>query len=151
MVRRLCRVPGQSGLDSETLSQKQQQQTKQNNPLSWVGCDRAGLQFQHSRKTAPSLSQASLYFKFQTSKGCTMEPCLNSKTQNKRKKYQQEKKSVILQIPLFLKINLFILCIWAHWHCLQTHTRRGHQIPLQMVVSHHVVAGNWTQDLWRSS
>jgi len=22
------------------------------------------------------------------------------------------------------------------------HTRRGHQIPLQMVVSHHVVAGN---------
>ena len=26
------------------------------------------------------------------------------------------------------------------------HTRRGHGIPLQMVVSHHVVAGNWTQD-----
>jgi hypothetical protein len=23
--------------------------------------------------------------------------------------------------------------------------------PLQMVVSHHVVAGNWTQDLWKSS
>jgi hypothetical protein len=22
------------------------------------------------------------------------------------------------------------------------HTRRGHQFPLQMVVSHHVVAGN---------
>ena len=22
------------------------------------------------------------------------------------------------------------------------HTRRGHQIPVQMVVSHHVVAGN---------
>jgi hypothetical protein len=22
------------------------------------------------------------------------------------------------------------------------HTRRGHQIPLQMAVSHHVVAGN---------
>jgi hypothetical protein len=29
--------------------------------------------------------------------------------------------------------------------------RRGHQIPLQMAVSHHVVAGNQTQDLWRSS
>ena len=27
------------------------------------------------------------------------------------------------------------------------HIRRGHQIPLQMVVSHHVVAGIWTQDL----
>ena len=32
------------------------------------------------------------------------------------------------------------------------HTRRGvHRIPLQMVVSHHVLAGNWTQDLWKSS
>jgi hypothetical protein len=29
--------------------------------------------------------------------------------------------------------------------------RRVHQIPLQMVVSHHVVTGNWTQDLWKSS
>jgi hypothetical protein len=25
-----------------------------------------------------------------------------------------------------------------------------HQIPLQMVVSYHVVAGNWTQDLWKN-
>ena len=31
------------------------------------------------------------------------------------------------------------------------HIRRGHQILLQMVVSHHVVARNWTQDLWKSS
>ena len=31
------------------------------------------------------------------------------------------------------------------------HTRRAHQIPLQMVVSHYVGAGNWTQDLWKSS
>ena len=31
------------------------------------------------------------------------------------------------------------------------HLRRGHRIPLQMVVSHHVVAGNWTQDLQKSS
>jgi hypothetical protein len=31
------------------------------------------------------------------------------------------------------------------------YTRRGHQIPLQMVVSHHVVAGNGTQDIWKSS
>jgi hypothetical protein len=31
------------------------------------------------------------------------------------------------------------------------HTRRGHQISLQVVVSHHMVAGIWTQDLWKSS
>jgi hypothetical protein len=31
------------------------------------------------------------------------------------------------------------------------HTRRGHQISLQMVVSHHVVAGIWTQDLQKNS
>jgi hypothetical protein len=30
-------------------------------------------------------------------------------------------------------------------------TRRGHQISLQVVVSHHVVAGIWTQDLWENS
>ena len=30
-------------------------------------------------------------------------------------------------------------------------TRRGHQISLWVVVSHHVVAGIWTQDLWKSS
>jgi hypothetical protein len=30
-------------------------------------------------------------------------------------------------------------------------TRRRHQIPLQMAVSYHMVAGNWTQDLWKSS
>ena len=31
------------------------------------------------------------------------------------------------------------------------HTRRGHRIPLQMAVSHHVGARNWTQDLWKSN
>jgi hypothetical protein len=31
------------------------------------------------------------------------------------------------------------------------HTRRGHQISLPMVVSHHVVAGIWTQELQKSS
>ena len=38
---------------------------------------------------------------------------------------------------------VFCLCV-----CLQA--RRGHQTSLQMIVSHHVVAGNWTQDLWRA-
>jgi hypothetical protein len=31
------------------------------------------------------------------------------------------------------------------------HPRGGHQISLWMVVSHDVVAGIWTQDLWKSS
>jgi hypothetical protein len=47
----------------------------------------------------------------------------------------------------YYNITYLLLVIWGHCSCLQTHTRRGHQIPLQMVVSHHVVAGNWTQDL----
>ena len=32
--------------------------------------------------------------------------------------------------------------IYEHTVAVFRHTRRGHQIPLQMVVSHHVVAGN---------
>ena len=45
-------------------------------------------------------------------------------------------------------IHLFIL--WEYIIVFR-HTRRGHQIRLQMFVSHHVVAGNWTKDLWKSS
>ena len=37
-----------------------------------------------------------------------------------------------------------------HCSCLQTHQKRASD-PLQMVVNQHVVAGNWTQDLWKSS
>jgi len=60
------------------------------------------------------------------------------------------------QLPYFFAFLLtsrrFILWIWAHCSSLQTHQkRRGHQVPLQMAVSHHVGAGNWTQDLWKSS
>ena len=46
----------------------------------------------------------------------------------------------------FFKITYFI-----HEYttiALFRHTRREHQTPLQMVVSHHMVAG--TQDLWKS-
>jgi hypothetical protein len=35
---------------------------------------------------------------------------------------------------LFIIINKYTVAVF-------THTRRGHQIPLQTVVSHHVVAG----------
>ena len=40
-----------------------------------------------------------------------------------------------------------IYFIYEYTVTVFSHTRRQHQIPLQMVVSHHVVAGNWTQDL----
>jgi hypothetical protein len=40
----------------------------------------------------------------------------------------------------FFKIYLFY--VYECTIALFRHTRRGHQIPLQMVVSHHVVAGN---------
>jgi hypothetical protein len=40
-------------------------------------------------------------------------------------------------IILFLKIYLFIICKYTV--VVFRHTRRGHQILLQMVVSHHVV------------
>jgi hypothetical protein len=42
-------------------------------------------------------------------------------------------------LPIFFKIYLFI---YEYTIALFRHTRRGHQIPLQMVVSHHVVTGN---------
>ena len=53
------------------------------------------------------------------------------------------------QLFFFLKIYLFIVCEYTV--AVFRHTRRGHRIPLQMVVSHHVVAGNWIQDFWKNS
>jgi hypothetical protein len=48
----------------------------------------------------------------------------------------------------FLKI--YLLLYVSDTVAVFRHTRRGHQISLQMVVSHHVVAGIWTQDLRKS-
>lgn len=42
----------------------------------------------------------------------------------------------------FLKIYLFIfIYVYEYTVAVFRHTRRGHQIPLRMVVSHHVGAG----------
>jgi hypothetical protein len=41
---------------------------------------------------------------------------------------------------IFLKIYLFYICEYTV--AVFRHTRRRHQIPLQMVVTHHVLAGN---------
>jgi hypothetical protein len=47
----------------------------------------------------------------------------------------------------FFFIFSFYVCVYTVFR----HSRGGHQIPLQMVVSPHVVAGNLTQDLWKRS
>jgi hypothetical protein len=44
-----------------------------------------------------------------------------------------------ISLQFFLKIYLFIICKYTVVVC--RHARRGSQILLQMVVSHHVVAG----------
>ena len=70
-------------------------------------------------------------------------------------------KSMKLTQILFC-FNLFIyMCVCTlhthtHTHTKYTvtlfrHTRKGHWIPLQMVVNHHVVAGNWTRPLKEQS
>jgi hypothetical protein len=48
----------------------------------------------------------------------------------------------------FFKIYLFIC---KYTVAVFKHSRRGSQISLRMAVSHHVVAGNWTPDLRKSS
>jgi hypothetical protein len=50
---------------------------------------------------------------------------------------------------LFLRF-IYLFCVYEYTVAVFRHTRRGHQIPLQLVVSHHVVAGTWTQDFWKS-
>jgi hypothetical protein len=55
-----------------------------------------------------------------------------------------------LQVSFFFKKNLFII-ISKHTVAVFRHTRRGCQISLRMVVSHHVVSGIWTHDLWKNS
>jgi hypothetical protein len=52
---------------------------------------------------------------------------------------QSESRSIRVQSPLYLKIDLFM---HEYTVAVFRHTRRGHLIPFQMVVSHHVVAGN---------
>ena len=44
--------------------------------------------------------------------------------------------------PLILKIYLFLFYVYEYTVAVFRHTRTGHQIPSQMVVSHHVVSGN---------
>jgi hypothetical protein len=52
------------------------------------------------------------------------------------------KKNCLNFILFFVFKDLFTFTYISTLNCLQTHTRRMHQSPLQMVVSHQVVAGN---------
>jgi hypothetical protein len=44
-------------------------------------------------------------------------------------------------IDVFLK-KIYLFYVYEYIVAVFRHTRREHGIPLQMVVSHHVVAGN---------
>ena len=52
---------------------------------------------------------------------------------------------VLVLFCLFVCFKIYLLRLCEHTATVFRHTRRGHWIPLQMVMSHHVVAGNWTQ------
>ena len=62
--------------------------------------------------------------------------------------------SLSLSLSLSLSFYLSFWCIYLSsiYECpVFMHTRKGNQIPLQNIVSHHVGAGNWTQVIWKSS
>ena len=47
--------------------------------------------------------------------------------------------------------DVFIYFVWEFYLYVHLSARRGHQIPLEMVeIPLEMVAGNWTQDLWKS-
>jgi hypothetical protein len=46
------------------------------------------------------------------------------------------------EVCLFFFFQILFIYVCEYTVTLSRHTRKGHQIPLQMVVSHQVVAGN---------
>ena len=57
--------------------------------------------------------------------------------------------SALFIFLIFKKIYLFIICKYTV--AVFRHSRRESQISLWTVVSHHVVAGIWTQYIWKNS
>jgi hypothetical protein len=49
-----------------------------------------------------------------------------------------------------LSVCLSVYLLYEYTVAVFRHTRREHQISLQMVVNHYMVAEIWTQDLWKS-
>ena len=59
-------------------------------------------------------------------------------------------RSLHLSLPFSFKDRyIYLFAVFCLHVSLQA--RRGCRISLQMIVNHHVVAWNWTQDLWKSS
>ena len=63
--------------------------------------------------------------------------------------------SLSLSLSLSLSFIYLFVCLFVMYRifclCGRLQTKRGNQTSLQIVVSHHVVPGNWTQDLWAIS
>ena len=55
---------------------------------------------------------------------------------------------LVLSYFLFVKDLIVIIC--KETVAVFKYTRKGHHVSLRMVVSHHEIAGIWTQDLWKS-
>jgi hypothetical protein len=49
---------------------------------------------------------------------------------------------VLFCFVLFCFKRFYLFYVYEHTVAVFSHTRRGHQIPSQVFVSHHVVAGN---------
>ena len=64
---------------------------------------------------------------------------------------QNTSENHFIGISFFIFKKIYLFHVYEYNVPVFRHTRWGHQIPLQMFVSHHVVAGNWNQDLWKSS
>ena len=53
------------------------------------------------------------------------------------------KEQSVLSLSFFFFLNFFICLILCEYTVIVfRHTKRGHRIPLQITVKHHVVAGN---------
>ena len=48
----------------------------------------------------------------------------------------------VVAVHFFFLRFIYLFCLYKYSVAVLRHTRRGHQIPLQMIVSHHLVAGN---------
>ena len=51
------------------------------------------------------------------------------------------------------QLSIFICLFYVYEYTIDVfkHTRRRHQMPLHLVLSQYVIAGNWTQELWKNS
>jgi hypothetical protein len=123
------RVPGQPGLHREALSQENNNKT--------IKPKEQRLLFQRTWVQLPAphhSSQLSV-----TSVPRDLAPSAHPLVHTWYLNIHAGRMAYYIKYFLFLK-DLFIRCKYTVADF--GHTRRVHQIPLQMVVSHHVVAGN---------